>query len=352
MSLKFGISFFPNVGPDEKSAADYWSETLDLVGLCDALGFTSVRTVEHYFHRYGGYSTNPLVFLAAAAQRTRTARLLTGAILPVFNHPLKLAGEIGMLDAISGGRVEIGLARAFLPHEFARFGVNLDESRERFDEGLEQIRRLLEEENVTMDGKFHRFRNVTSLPRPTQTPRPPFWVAALSTKVSFEAAGRNGHGLMAIPLAAEAMAELIGTYREAWRSAGHLGSGRVLLSFYMYTANDTAHAVEIFRPHVNGYLRALVDATADWLNGASTAAYPGYDKIIAGLKSDSFDSQRAKGTVWVGTPAEVLDVIADYRRRSGGFEIASLNVTPHMMPVDAAARSMRLFSQAVMPKVG
>ena len=59
-------------------------------------------------------------------------RLITGAVLPVFNNPLKLAGQIGMVDAISGGRLEVGFARAFLPHEFARFGISMDESRARY----------------------------------------------------------------------------------------------------------------------------------------------------------------------------------------------------------------------------
>ena len=55
-------------------------------------------------------------------------------------------------------------------HAFARFGVRLDESRARFDEGMEQVRLLLEHENVTCEGRFHSFRDVTSLPRPTQHP--------------------------------------------------------------------------------------------------------------------------------------------------------------------------------------
>lgn len=135
MAMEFGIQFFPCVGPAEKSAADYWGEALHLVGLADELGFTSVRTVEHYFHPYGGYSPNPVVFLAAAAMRTRRARLVTGAVLPAFNNPLKVAGELAMLDAISGGRLEAGFARAFLPHEFSAFGVPLDESRTRYGEG-------------------------------------------------------------------------------------------------------------------------------------------------------------------------------------------------------------------------
>ena len=173
--MDFGIQFFPDVGPAEKTGKEYWQEALELVTICDELGYTHVRTVEHYFNPYGGYSPNPIVFLTAAAMRSKKTRLITGAVLPVFNHPLKLAGEIGMLDAISCGRLEVGFARAFLPHEFARFGVSVHESRERFEEGMEQVRRLLEEENVTIEGKFHSFKNVTSLPRPTQKPRPPFW---------------------------------------------------------------------------------------------------------------------------------------------------------------------------------
>jgi len=110
--MEFGISFFPNVGPEEKSGQDYWGEELSLVDLCDPLGYTHVRTVEHYFHPYGGYSPNPIVFLTAASQRTKNARLVTGAVLPVFNNPLKLAGEIAILDAISGGRLDVGMARA------------------------------------------------------------------------------------------------------------------------------------------------------------------------------------------------------------------------------------------------
>src|ERR1700723_3551363 len=217
--MQFGVQFFPDVRPEERSAEQYFREALDIAEEADRLGFSHIRIVEHYFHHYGGYSPNPVVFLAAAAQLTKTARLVTGAVLPAFNNPLKLAGELAMLDALCDGRLDIGFARAFLPHEFRRFGVSLDESRARFDEGMEQVRQLLEQENVTPAARFHDFRNVTSLPRPTQKPRPPFYVAALATKESFERAGTAGHGIMAIPMAGGAMAELLGLYRGAWGGA-------------------------------------------------------------------------------------------------------------------------------------
>ena len=346
--MQAGIQFFPDIGPREKSARDYWQEALQLVSLCDRYGYCHVRTVEHYFHPYGGYSPNPVVFLAAAAQRTRNARLVTGAVLPAFNNPLKLAGELAMLDALCDGRLDVGFARAFLPHEFARFGVKLDESRARFDEGIEQVRLLLEQENVSHEGRFHRFENVTSLPRPTQHPRPPFYVAALATRESFQRAGAAGYGIMAIPMAGGAMAELLGLYREAWASAGHPGRGTAMLAFHMFCHADQAEAERIARAPLERYLRSLVAAASDWLGGESSADYPGYDKIIAALAGETFDTQVEKCAAWVGTPECILDTIASYQRQVGGFEIASLQVNFNDLPLADAEASMRLFGEKVI----
>ena len=72
--MEFGVQFFPSVGPDKKSAEKYWGEALQLTQRAEQLGYANVRTVEHYFHPYGGYSPDPLIFLSAAAAMTRTIR--------------------------------------------------------------------------------------------------------------------------------------------------------------------------------------------------------------------------------------------------------------------------------------
>jgi alkanesulfonate monooxygenase SsuD/methylene tetrahydromethanopterin reductase-like flavin-dependent oxidoreductase (luciferase family) len=347
--MKFGLNFFPCLDPAVKPAEQYYREAMHLIGLADALGYVHIRQVEHYFSSYGGYSPNPVVFLAAAAQHTQKARVVTGAVLPAFNNPLKLAGELAMLDGLSGGRLDIGFARAFLPHEFATFGVSLDESRARFAEGLDQVRRLLAEENVTSEGQFHSFRNVTSYPRPTQKPHPPIWVAATATPQTFEETGRAGFSIMTIPLEPKRMRELFDIYRAAWRSAGHPGRGTIMGNFIMCCLPSREEAYELAREPTNGHLRGVAAGAAGWLEGASTKDYPGYDRMIAAISKETFEDQVSKGVGLVGTPKDVIEMVRAYATDVGGLESASLHIVPSTMPVEVAERSMRHFAAECMP---
>src|SRR5919106_936761 len=227
--------------------------------------------------------------------------------------------------------------------------LELGRGRARFEEGLEAVRRLLEEEQVTFEGAFHRFKDVTSLPRPTQTPRPPFWVAALGTPESFEKAGKAGHNVMAIPLAGGNMKELIGFYRQGRRAGGHAGKGRVMLAFHMFCHEDAARARDVARERLNRYLETLVSAASEWASGMSSKDYPGYDRIFAGIAKESFETQTAKGAAWVGTPDQISEQIADVQELSGGFEIASMQVNFSNIAYEDALGSMALFSEKVMP---
>ena len=347
--MEFGIQFFPSVGPDQKSAEQYWGEALELTRLAEQLGFANVRTVEHYFHPYGGYSPDPLIFLSAAAAITSRVRLITGAVLPIFNKPLKLAGQIGMVDAISKGRVEIGFARAFLPHEFVRFGISMNESRARFDEGLEQIRRLLEEENVTAQGRFHSFENVTSLPRPTQKPRPPFWIATLSTEEVVRkcrpprprhhghSAGRRADG--GTPENLPRCLDGGGPCRPRPGDAGvpHVlrrdaGEGR---------GNRTRAAQHLSQ--VDRQCRFGLDV-GRFVGGLSELPENDRDHLPGDVRS-----QIEKGAAWIGTPDDIRKAVAAYEAEVGGFESASLQVNFGMIPRQEAAESITLFAREVMP---
>jgi alkanesulfonate monooxygenase SsuD/methylene tetrahydromethanopterin reductase-like flavin-dependent oxidoreductase (luciferase family) len=156
---------------------------------------------------------------------------------------------------------------------------------------------------------------------------------------------------MAIPMAGGAMAELINIYRDAWQRAGHPGKGTVMLAFHMFCHENQATAERIAREPLNRYLRSLVTAASAWMEGESSADYPGYDKIIAMLARDDFDSQVAKCAAWVGTPQRILDTLATYRQQIGDFEIASLQVNFNDIALADAQASMRLFGEEVLPRL-
>jgi alkanesulfonate monooxygenase SsuD/methylene tetrahydromethanopterin reductase-like flavin-dependent oxidoreductase (luciferase family) len=255
-----------------------------------------------------------------------------------------------MLDALSRGRLDVGFARAFLPHEFRRFGRSPDESVARFREGIEQVDLLLSRENVTHRGVFHAIENTTSLPRPTQQPRPKFYVAALNTPDSFEFAGRMGYSVMAIALVAEKMRPLLAAYRQAWRAAGHPGAGEVMIAFHMFCDADGKLARAVASPLIDAYLKSLVEAASDWLDGRVSQDYPGYDKVIAALRASNAAEQIAAGGAWIGSPEEIAATIIRLQREFGGFEHASLQVNFNRMAYEEALASMGLFAREVMPR--
>ena len=106
--MEFGITLFPDVGPEEKAPEQYYRESFEVVERAEQLGYTHVRSIEHHFTGYGGYSPSSTVMLAGLSGRTKTMKLITGAVIPAFNNPLRVAGELGMLDAMS---IKASLAR-------------------------------------------------------------------------------------------------------------------------------------------------------------------------------------------------------------------------------------------------
>jgi hypothetical protein len=122
-----------------------------------------------------------------------------------------------------------------------------------------------------------------------------------------------------------------------------------MLAFHMLCHRDAGRAAAIAREPLNRYLKSLVDAAGHWLRGAASADYPGYDKIIAVLAKETFESQVAKSAAWVGDPATLRRVVAEYHELVGGFEIASLQVNFNTVPAAAARESMTLFAAEVAP---
>jgi alkanesulfonate monooxygenase SsuD/methylene tetrahydromethanopterin reductase-like flavin-dependent oxidoreductase (luciferase family) len=351
MSVRFGINFFSTVKPSQKSAERYFDEALGLSALADDLGYSHVRTVEHYFRPYGGMTPSPIVFLTAVAARTKRVRLVTGAVLPIFNHPIKVAGETAMLDCISRGRLDVGFGRAFLPEEFDAFQRSMDESRARFEGGIAAVKRLWTETDVIYEDEFYTFGPITSSPRPLQMPHPPIVIAAVGTPASFEWTGQQGYRLMVVPYLSkfESLQKSLRLYRDAYRATQDREAPPVQMSFHMHVAESDAQAIAEATPQMDQYV-ALFKASASAWQGRSSASYPGYAEVIKELDTMTMDRVQREKRAFVGAPDRVIDLVRSARELFGDIE-PSLSLLWGNFPYEQAERSLRLFAAEVMPRV-
>ncbi|MEU1146616.1 LLM class flavin-dependent oxidoreductase [Streptomyces sp. NPDC005863] len=314
MELEHGLSFLPDAEHHGLPAPEYFRTLLDLSRYADEAGLSHVKITEHYLRAYGGYCPSPLAFLAGVAAVTSRVRLMTGCVLPVFHHPLQLASEAAMVDALSDGRLDVGFARAYLPYEFEAFEVPMDGSRERFVATVDAVRRLWTEEKVTVDTPFFRFAEATALPRPVQVPHPPTWIAAVRSRSSFAWAGEQGHGLLVTPALTplEEMADHIAVYRESFEQAGHGGGGersRVLASLPLYVGVDDREAFATADPLLAHYLRVWAESTDAWTSTVSSD-YRGYTGMSRAIRAMTPESFRTLGGAVVGGPRRVTDRVA------------------------------------------
>lgn len=195
--MKVGVLQF--FGWRDRSVAleDIYARAMERIEIMDQTGYDAVWLAEHHF---SSYSVCPSVHLMAmqVAARTKHLRIGTGVTLAAFYHPLRIAEEIALLDLFSGGRMNWGAGRGFDPLEFKNFGVPPEESTERFREAVDIVLGAWRNERLTHHGKYYTFEDVEVLPKPTQAPHPPVWVAA-SSEGAIEWAADEGHSILMDP---------------------------------------------------------------------------------------------------------------------------------------------------------
>ncbi len=192
--IKPWIFEFFSAAPDMSERFDpvrslaYFDAFLDTWASAEPAGFEGIFFSEHHFG--AGYSPAPNLLIPAVAARTRTLRLGTMGMVPPYHAPWQLVEEIGMLDHLTGGRLEIGTA-AGIPNEMEKVGLGPDEARARNDEALEILDAALRSPVISHHGKYWNFDNLRLTPRPLQQPSPPVWVTAVSVSSARRAAQRG-----------------------------------------------------------------------------------------------------------------------------------------------------------------
>jgi putative FMN-dependent luciferase-like monooxygenase len=130
------LGFFTRLLEDAP-AADRYRFALEQIVQAEASGFASAWIAQHHFGEHEGGLPSPFVLLAAAAERTSRIGLATGVVTLPIDDPLRAAEDASVLDALSGGRVQLGVAAGGTPSSFAAFGRDPEQRRELFAEHFE-----------------------------------------------------------------------------------------------------------------------------------------------------------------------------------------------------------------------
>ena len=210
--ITFGL--FDWVDRGQRPLDQLYEERLTLIEQADRAGFYGYHLAEHHATPLG-MAPSPALFLSSVAQRTRNIRLgPLGYLLPIYN-PLRLIEEICMLDQLSKGRLDLGVGRGVSPYELQHFGVDSQNTRAIFDEGMEILVQGLSQPRLNFQGQYYQYDNVPMELEPLQKPYPPMWYPTHNPE-SISYVARHGYNFVGLG-PASVVAQNADEYRKIWQ---------------------------------------------------------------------------------------------------------------------------------------
>lgn len=362
MALKFWITtpfFYPDMDRP-------WSEVLNgmlsIVDAAENLGFEGVSINENLFQNY---VTNPssMIFSALAAARTKRLRIMPGVVvLPNYN-PLLVASEMSMIDHLAPGRLGIGVARGGSRYPMERLGVDPSQARNIYEESLEIILRLWQEDDVSYDGRYFSFPPTTIVPKPATDPHPEIWVASQSVS-GIQKVAEEGHNLITATNYGNFephgdLELMLQAYNEG-AAKSDKPRGEVMVLRHTWVGETEEAALEYFDDVVseyNHYLALTRDASANLTSQESRLAPRGFGEldsraVVAGkvqpaTESPSSDDLYNKyADPVMTTPDKMIERFKKYEQL-GVDHIACLKAMG--MPVSEVIKNMELMAKEVLP---
>jgi len=330
--------------------ARYFTRLLDQVALAERLGYHSAWFGEHH---YAAYSFGaPALMATAAAARTSRIRLGTGVSLLPLHHPIRLAEEYATLDVLSGGRLEYGVGRGFLRYALDLFGIDEDESHERYHEAMQIILRAWTADGpFDHAGRFWRFADYEFFPRPLQSPHPPVYASATLTPASFAWTARMGLHLATACFVPnkEGVRDGIRLYRRTLEEAGR-DPARLEVAgvFQMFCGETHREAHRVAGGHVLDYLAFFgsIDARSPHRSKAYEHHGTGTRDMFAGVTSEALDEQHL---LLISDPAGLVERI-EWAREYYGLDYLLLEIGQGGLAPARVEESLTRFATEVMPR--
>ena len=344
------MMIFSSYGWEGETDSQMWEEELRLAQIAADVGFDCLWSAEHHFNDYSFVPDN-LQLMTHLATKYPDIDVGTAAVILPWHDPLRVAEQAAVLDMLSNGRLRLGFGRGLAKREFDTFRLNMDESRERFDEAAPMIVDALETGFIEGDGKFYKQPRTEIRPRPQHSFDGRIYAVASSEESVMSAAKLGAHVVMFADRPWEMRMPGIERARSLHREFHGTEAPNVMLTEFVICNTDLARAEEDARQYQGKFVESNFyhyEFLGDHFQ--SVKGYDSYQQKAEIARSTGMEGAVdgfMKAASW-GTPDKILRGLEDRRSLIGDFE---WNVSFRFggTPYNVAEKGLKLFAKEVLP---
>ncbi|MGJ7042897.1 alkanesulfonate monooxygenase SsuD/methylene tetrahydromethanopterin reductase-like flavin-dependent oxidoreductase (luciferase family) [Shinella sp. BE166] len=342
--MKFSVSLYLERKSPDMLMTEVAQNALALAKLSDQGGFEMIWTAEHHTIELT-VAPNPFTFLTWIGQHTEQIRLGTATVVAPYWSPIRLAGEAALCDHLTGGRLELGIARGAYQYEFDRMagGIPQQQGVAYMKELVPAVRKLWEGDYAHA-GEIWNFPTATSVPKPLQQPHPRIWVAARDPG-TFDWAIAQGANILSTPLAApnSEIAVLGEKFRKACADHPEMPRPRFMMQrrACLYTKPEERETAIRCSMEYGRLFENLFQNL-----GAVTNGFPEAVPYEAVAGKENYDPENIERNFLFGTPDEVIEKLLDYE--AAGVDQVSLGINFNV-PFELQKKTIELFAREIIP---
>jgi probable LLM family oxidoreductase len=336
--MEIGVDSFASAmyGRHALGSVDAMEQLLDRIARADEVGLDVFGIGEHHKKEFLDSATP--VILAAAAGRTKRIRLTSAVTVLSTADPVRVYQNFATLDVVSKGRAEIVVGRGSSVEAYPLFGFSLQDYDALFQEKLDLLLKIRDNEFITWSGKFRpSIQNLPVYPRALQS-KLPVWLGVGGTPASFVRAGTLGLPLMVAIIGGHTarFRPLIDMYREAGSKAGFSQDQlKVGLHSPGFVSNSDDQAINEYYP---GYAEL-------WTKLGRERGWPPVTR-------NQFDSLIGpQGVLVVGGPERVAEKLVRHSEALGGVDRFTFQMDNAGLTHEQLMSSIELIGQKVIPLV-
>ena len=342
--MKFSLFAHPERYDNSVSHQQLLEELTELTLIAERGGFETIWVGEHHAMEYT-IAPNPFVNLAYLAAKTTRIRLGTGTIIAPFWHPVRLAGEAGLCDVLSNGRLDLGIARGAYLFEYDRLLPGLDAmtAGARMREMVPALQKLFAGD-YAHDGEYWKFPVSTPVPRALQQPHPPMWIAARDP-MSLDFAVANDCHVQVTALAAgdAEVSELMNRFNAACDAHPEIPRPEIMMLMHTYVADTEEELTEGALD-----LQKFFTYFGKWAR-RERPVQQGFMEPVRQEELDAapaFAPDKLRQNLVIGTPEQVIERLKAYELL--GYDQYSFWLDNHM-DFQRKRKTLQLFIDKVMP---